>query len=77
MGFCGLEFSKAQYIYKMTIDQIIEYRSKEHNFYSGGHAAKTVCVLRQCQDSYMALAIPQNQYKEWLGCFSLLTSKKG
>jgi hypothetical protein len=61
----------------MTIDQLIDYRSQEHNFYSAGLDKKTICVLRQCQGTYMALAIPQNQYKEWLGCFSLLTNKKG
>ena len=61
----------------MTIDQLIDYRSQEHNFYSAGFDKKTICVLRQCQGVYMALAIPQNQYKEWLGCFSLLTNKKG
>lgn len=41
-------------------------------FFNAGHPRGTICVLRQFQGSWMALAIPQASYREWLGCFSLL-----
>lgn len=36
------------------------------------HARGTVCVLREVQGQLVALAIPQNQYREWVGCFSII-----
>lgn len=32
----------------------------------------TICVLRESQGEVLALAVPQHQYREWLGCFSVL-----
>jgi hypothetical protein len=36
------------------------------------HASGTVCVLREVHGELVALAIPQNQYREWVGCFSII-----
>ena len=32
----------------------------------------TICVLRSIGGKFKALSIPQKDYREWLGCFSLL-----
>lgn len=32
----------------------------------------TICVLREVGSITIPLAIPQSQYAEWAGCFSLL-----
>jgi hypothetical protein len=32
----------------------------------------TICVLRSIAGKFKALAIPQKDYREWVGCFSLL-----
>ena len=32
----------------------------------------TICVLRSFGNLNIPLAIPQAQYAEWVGCFSLL-----
>ena len=32
----------------------------------------TICVLRSIGGKLKALAIPQKDYREWIGCFSLL-----
>jgi hypothetical protein len=56
----------------MTIEQLIEYRSQESNFYHSKLPRGTVCVLRQCQGVWLALAIPQGREKEYVGCFTLI-----
>jgi hypothetical protein len=56
----------------MTIDNLIQHYAQECNFYNAGHPRGTVCVLRQVQGVFNALAIPQSHYKEWNGCFSIL-----
>ena len=60
----------------MTIDQLIEHRSHESNFYVHPCTPKrAVCVLRCVGGTFQALMIPANSYREYVGCFSLLKVK--
>lgn len=34
--------------------------------------SRTICVMREVRGELVVLAIPQQHYKEWVGCFSLL-----
>jgi hypothetical protein len=45
-------------------------------FFNAGHPQRTICVLRKYRGAWVALAIPQASYREWLGCFSLLEVTK-
>lgn len=37
-----------------------------------GHKRGTICVIRSVNGVLETLAIPQHQYKEWAGCFSVI-----
>lgn len=40
------------------------------NYYN--HERGTICVARSVNGRIEWLAIPQNSYKEWSGCFSII-----
>ena len=41
-----------------------------NNLYN--HPRGTICVLRETEGFLVPLAIPQGEYAEWEGCFSIL-----